>query len=156
MEIPPRVYADTSVYGGIIMDDEFRRASRMFFDHVRKGNFVLAVSEVVSKEIEPAPEPVQEYFDEILRYAEFLKVTPEALALQEAYLDAGIITPKSEDDALHVAIASTGSCTTIVSWNFRHIVHFQKIPKYNAVNVLKGYNPIAIHSPLELVYNTDA
>lgn len=155
MEIPPRVYADTSVYGGI-MDDEFRRASRMFFDHVRKGNFVLAVSEVVSKEIEPAPEPVQEYFDEILRYAEFLKVTPEALALQEAYLDAGIITPKSEDDALHVAIASTGSCTTIVSWNFRHIVHFQKIPKYNAVNVLKGYNPIAIHSPLELVYNTDA
>jgi hypothetical protein len=27
----------------------------------------------------------------------------------------------------------------IISWNFKHIVHFQKIPKYNAVNALNGY-----------------
>jgi len=43
----------------------------------------------------------------------------------------------------------------IVSWNFRHIVHYQKIPKYNAVNVLNGYAPIAIHSPLEVIPDED-
>ena len=39
----------------------------------------------------------------------------------------------------------------IVSWNFTHIVHFEKIPKYNALNTLKGYESISIYSPLEVV-----
>jgi len=38
-----------------------------------------------------------------------------------------------------------------VSWNFKHIVNFRKIPLFNAVNVLKGYRQIAIHSPLEVI-----
>jgi hypothetical protein len=38
-----------------------------------------------------------------------------------------------------------------VSWNFKHIVHFDKIPKYNAVNTLEGYGPIGIFSPLEVI-----
>ena len=75
---------------------------------------------------------------------------PEAQELQQAYLDAGILTPKWEDDALYVALATVSGCKMIVSWNFRHIVHFQKIPQYNAVNALNGYDPIAIHSPLEI------
>jgi hypothetical protein len=40
----------------------------------------------------------------------------------------------SNDDTLHVAIASVSGCDLIVSWNFKPIV-FGKIPKYNAVNV---------------------
>jgi hypothetical protein len=39
----------------------------------------------------------------------------------------------------------------VVSWNFRHIVHFQKIPLYNAVNILKGYDQIGVFSPLEVL-----
>jgi len=39
----------------------------------------------------------------------------------------------------------------IVSWNFRHIVNFRKIPLFNAVSVLKGYRQIAIHSPMEVI-----
>jgi len=38
-----------------------------------------------------------------------------------------------------------------VSWNFRHIVHFEKIPLYNAVNVLNGWGHIGIYSPLEVI-----
>lgn len=38
----------------------------------------------------------------------------------------------------------------IVSWNFKHIVHFEKIPLYNAVNTLQGFGPIQIYSPLEV------
>ena len=44
---------------------------------------------------------------------------------------------------------------TSVSWNFQHIVHFQKIPQYNAVNALHGYNSIAIHSPREVINDDD-
>ena len=39
----------------------------------------------------------------------------------------------------------------IVSWNFRHIVHFQKVPRYNAVNTLNGYGAIAINTPAEVL-----
>ena len=52
---------------------------------------------------------------------------------------------------LHVALSTTTGCDGIISWNFEHIVNFQKIPLYNAVNVLHGFNTIFIHSPPEVV-----
>ncbi|CAK0775472.1 PIN domain-containing protein [Gammaproteobacteria bacterium] len=73
------------------------------------------------------------------------------LDLRDAYLGAGIVTPKSRDDATHVALATLSQCEIIVSWNFKHIVHFQKIPKYNAVNLLHGYHFIYIYSPSEVI-----
>jgi hypothetical protein len=78
-------------------------------------------------------------------------VSAEALSLRDAYLEAGVVTQQWADDALHVAIATVASCSLIVSWNFRHIVHFEKIPLYNAVNTLKGYGTIGIFSPLEVI-----
>ena len=46
---------------------------------------------------------------------------------------------------------TVGACAMIASWNFRHIVHYEKMEKYNAVNTLQGFGHIAIHSPLEIV-----
>jgi predicted nucleic acid-binding protein len=124
---PIRVYADTSVYGGVF-DDEFAKASRAFFDRIRDGSFHLVVSALVEDELAQAPLEVRDWFGGFRAEAGSVKVTDEALALQQAYLDAGIVTPKSIDDALHVALATVGRCGLIVSWNFRHIVHYQKVP----------------------------
>ncbi len=63
----------------------------------------------------------------------------------------GVVSENWLDDAVHVATATVAGCSLIVSWNFRHIVHYQKIPKYNAVNALMGYASIAIHSPREVL-----
>ena len=38
-----------------------------------------------------------------------------------------------------------------MSWNFRHIVHFDKIRLYNEVNVRRGFLALDIRSPLEVV-----
>jgi hypothetical protein len=46
------VYADTSVFGGI-HDDEFREPSRVFFERVKSGQFVLVTSAVVQREKPP-------------------------------------------------------------------------------------------------------
>jgi hypothetical protein len=82
--------------------------------------------------------------------------TEDMFVLQQQYISAGIVTEKSTEDALHVAIASVAKCDLIVSWNFKHIVHFEKIPKYNAVNVLNGYGQIGIYSPLEIIKYDDS
>ena len=84
-----------------------------------------------------------------------MRITAEATRLQAAYLSASILTDKSSDDALHVAIATVSECSIIVSWNFKHIVHFDKIPLYNAVNRQNGFPEIAIYSPREVIEYED-
>ena len=39
----------------------------------------------------------------------------------------------------------------IVIWNLRHIVHYEKMALYNAINVKEGYRPIGIHTPSEVI-----
>jgi predicted nucleic acid-binding protein len=144
------LYADTSVFGGPF-DEEFSESSRLFFDQVRRGRFLLIVSAVVQAEIAPAPRDARELFEEMLAYAEIVEPADEALVLRQAYIDEGILPPASADDALHVALATVSECFAIVSWNFKHIVHFRKIPLYNAVNALHGYHAIGIFSPREVI-----
>lgn len=148
------VYADTSVFGGVF-DDEFSDPSRAFIEAVKAGRFILITSELVRQEIEAAPQVVCHLFEEMLPLAEIATIVAETLQLQQAYLNAGIVSERSATDALHVALATVSGASMIVSWNFRHIVNFQRIPKYNAVNKLHGYNDIAIYSPLEVVEHED-
>ena len=145
-----RVYVDTSVFGGVL-DDEFKTPSKVFFDQIRHHQFILVTSAVVQEEIVIAPQPVQELFQEVLLSAEVIDVKENALKLRDAYLKAKVVSSKHSDDALHVALATVGGCSMIVSWNFRHIVHFEKISLYNAINAKQGYKQIAIFSPLEVI-----
>ena len=149
-----RVYADTSVFGGVF-DEEFKKPSRAFFEAVRQGRFKLVTSEVVYEEIRDGPKSVQEVFRDFLPIAEIADITSEAMELQKAYIDAGIVSLRYATDALHVALATLAQASLIVSWNFKHIVNFQKIPMYNAVNTLHGHGHVAIHSPLEVVEYED-
>ncbi len=149
-----KLYADTSVFGGPF-DEEFAEASERFFNQVRQGRFSLALSGVVQAEIASAPEPVRNLFEEMLVDAEIVEPTEEALMLRQAYMDEKILPAASTDDALHVALATVSGCFAIVSWNFKHIVHFRKIPLYNAVNAVHGYPSIGIFSPREVIEYED-
>ncbi len=147
---PLRVYADASVFGGAF-DKEFAEPSRDFFAQVRIKRFRLVTSAIVQAEIEAAPAQVKKLFDDMLKSAEVVSVSEAATQLAKAYVDARIVTPKWETDALHVAVATVSNCSLIVSWNFVHIVHFEKISRYNAINTLNGYAGVAIHSPQEVI-----
>ena len=146
-----RVYADTSVFGGVF-DDDFSSVSKLFFEQVRTRIFKLVTSDVVNQELIKAPNIVKDLFEEFLTHCEIADITEETLKLQQAYIKEGIVSEKYYDDALHVALSTTSGCDGIVSWNFKHIVHFQKIKLYNAVNILHGHRTLFIHSPMEVVY----
>ena len=143
-------YTDTSVFGGVF-DDEFMVASRDFFNLVRRGQLELMVSDISRKEIASAPDQVQSFFEEMLPLLQVVAVDEEVLRLRDAYISAGIVGEKWADDAGHVAAATIGRADLIVSWNFRHIVHFDKIRQYNAISVLNGYREIDIRSPVEVI-----
>ncbi len=147
---PRLVYADTSVYGGVF-DDEFEAASAAFFELVRGGRFFLLVSDVVRREVGLSPPQVQQHFDGLLAYMRLVPFDEEVLRLRDAYLAAGIVGPRWADDAGHVAAATVGGADLIVSWNFRHIVHLDRIRLYNAINALHGYRPLEIRSPAEVI-----
>jgi predicted nucleic acid-binding protein len=108
------VYADTSVFGGVF-DDEFARASRIFFEQVHSDKFGLVISTLLEEEIKRAPQNVRDYYRKIARFHAISPVTESAIRLQESYLRAEILEPKWAADALHVAIASARGCQIVVS-----------------------------------------
>ncbi len=118
---PVRTSAEASVFGGAF-DEEFARATRIFFDEVRSGRHILVASLAVVEELEPAPEDVRRLFGEMLPLMELVEVSAEARRLQQAYLKARIVGPACTTDALHVALATVSGCRVIVSWNCGHIV----------------------------------
>ncbi len=72
--------------------------------------------------------------------------------LAEAYLHAGVIPAKKQDDARHVAIATVAGLEIVVSWNHRHMANERKRTLFNAVNRLAGYErELLIHTPFELL-----
>ena len=121
-----RVYVDTSVFGGFF-DEEFADSSKDFFTQSYSGIFDIVVSDVTEDEIKRSPNRVQELFNEKKKIYELIAIDRDMLALQKKYLEQGIVTEKYRDDALHVAVATVSGCAVIVSWNFKHIVHQQKI-----------------------------
>ncbi len=145
-----RVYTDTSVIGGCF-DAEFAAWSNGLFQDFQFGLFVPVLSVVVAAEIEPAPEPVRDRYAELVRLgAEVLDLNDEVRDPASAYDARQILPPKFSNDALHIALATVAGVDVLVSWNFKHIVRFDKIRLFNAVNAGEGYKPVQIFSPREV------
>jgi len=146
-----RVYADTSVFGGCF-DDEFARESKLFFAEVAASQFILVISTTTLTELQRAPQRVRKVLANLPpQKVEIVEFSDEIASLRDAYLQAGILGPDAKADAEHIASASIAEVDIVVSWNFKHIVHFEKISGFQAVNLMKGYNQIRIYSPREVV-----
>lgn len=145
-----RIYVDTSVIGGCC-DPEFQDWSRGLLSDFQAGTFLLFLSELTDAEIQDAPEDVQNIYNEFRECTDrILELTSEAIELADAYLNHNILTQNFRNDARHIAIATIAGADLLVSWNFKHIVHFEKIQRFNAVNIEMGYKTILIYSPREV------
>ena len=144
------VYVDMSVIGGCF-DEEFALWSNGLMEDFRQGTFKPVLSEIVAAEIAPAPEQVRAQYAELLTPApQFAELTDEVHQLSAAYEARQILPHKFANDALHIALATVAEGDMLVSWNFKHIVRFDKIRLFNAVNQEQGYKSIEIFSPCEV------
>lgn len=145
-----RIYIDTSVIGGCF-DSEFAEWSNGLLQDFRNGTFQPLLSEVIAAEIEQAPENVQLIYAELVSLnAEILTIEDNALELADEYQERNILPPNFYDDGLHIALATVAEADLLVSWNFKHIVRFDRIRLFNAVNLEFGYKPLEIFSPREV------
>jgi hypothetical protein len=153
----PRIYLDTSVLGGCF-DPEFSVWSKGLIADFRSGRFIPVLSDLLALEIGRAPERVQEVYSELAALpAEQIVISDAALDLLSAYEARSVLGPKYRADMLHIALACVADADLLVSWNFKHIVRFDKIRLFNAANMEQGYKVLAIHSPREVTtYGTDA
>lgn len=150
-----RVYLDTSVIGGCF-DPEFAPWSNGLMKDFRLGYLMPVVSYLVAAEIRPAPERVRRKYGDLLGLgAEVLPATGQALTLAREYLAHDIVPREFTADALHIAVATVAAVDLLVSWNFAHIVRFDKIRMFNAVNRELGYKTLEIYSPREVTQHEE-
>ncbi len=146
----PRIYPDTSVIGGC-HDKEFAPWSNGLMKDFRLRNYIPVVSDLTFEELTNAPELVKQTLEKLVEYGpEVIEISDDALNLAEIYIKRKILSPKFRDDARHIALATTANVDVLVSWNFKHIVHYDKIRLFNAVNLEQGMKTIDIYSPREV------
>lgn len=150
-----KLYIDTSVIGGYF-DEEFEEHTKMFFDRIINKDFTIFYSEVNETELALAPERVKEIPYLIPKDCyNFLNLDEEAKSLAETYIKEHALGKSSRNDAYHIAIATINRLDCLVSWNFKHIVNYDKIKLFNSINLKLDYPMIDIRTPLEFLKYED-
>jgi predicted nucleic acid-binding protein len=147
----PRLYFDTSVFGGIL-DQEFDNLTVKLFDMVRRGEIICVFSDLTETELENAPERIKDHFLNLPEeYLEHAEITEETFNLANEYIEEKVVGPTSLDDCVHIATATLNKVDYLVSWNFKHIVNVFRIRGYNSINLKNGHIQLDIRSPKEII-----
>jgi hypothetical protein len=83
------------------------------------------------------------YSDLVALPGEQIVVSDAALDLLSAYEARSELQPKYRADMLHIALASVADVDVLVSWNFEHMVRFDRIRPFNAANMEQGSKVLA-------------
>jgi predicted nucleic acid-binding protein len=149
--VKSRIYIDTSVVGGYF-DEEFEIATKLLFERIVNRDFIIYFSEVNETELSLAPQHIQDVKKIIPADCyQYLNLDEEAKSLAQSYIDEKALGKASLNDAYHIAIASVNRLDCLVSWNFKHIVNFDKIKLFNSINLKLGYPLIDIRTPSEFL-----
>ncbi len=147
----PRLYFDTSVFGGVY-DIEFQKETKLLFEMVQKGEVVCVYSDLCEYELENAPETVKQHFLGLDKSkTEFVEITEEINQLAEEYVNEKVVGETSIDDCRHIACATINKVDYLISWNFKHIVNVFRIRGYNSINIKNGHIQLDIRSPKDIV-----
>ena len=145
-----RIYIDTSVFGGYF-DEEFSIWSQLLFNQFIDGKRIAVISDLTLEELNNAPEIVSNLCNDIpQKFIEKIKLDESSIQLANFYIKEKVVTKKSIIDARHIALATINKVDILVSWNFKHIVNYDRIRLYNSVNLKYGYSIIDIRNPRDL------
>jgi len=154
-----KIYLDTSVISHLDAPDvpDKMNDTLSLWEEIKQGLYDVVTSDIALREIANCHEPKRSVLLDYLSEIDYERYssTAEAESLANAIIGQGILTQKSLDDCLHIAIAVTNDCDMIISWNFKHMVNVRTINGVRAVNLLNGYKSIDIYSPTILIKGDD-
>ena len=160
----PRVYIETSVISYLVARRNQRdllvaanqEITREWWE-TRRRSFELYVSAVVLAEAARGDQTFAAARLAIARDLALVEASEASITLAEALLRSGGLPQTANEDALHIAIASTGGLDYLLTWNCRHIANASIIPRVNAIVRRHGYEPPLIYTPQQLMEDpTDA
>ena len=147
-----RIYIDTSIVGGFF-DAEFEKETKMLFQRLENREIIFVISEVLTDELEDAPQRVKTLLDNYNEDClDKVPLTDEAKELADKYIAEKVVRKTSLEDCRHIAVATINKVDVLASWNFKHIVNLERIKGYNGVKLKMGYSTIEIRNPKDLVY----
>ncbi len=118
-----------------------------------RGEFKILVSDTLEKEIFFAPDKVKQLLLDIpVEFTDEVRSNSEVRKILAQYIENNVISDKHLDDTLHIATATVFRANALVSWNFKHIVNFDRIVGYDNVNLNNGYKRIQIITPQSFIY----
>ena len=62
----PRIYFDTSVFGGMY-DTEFEKETTLLFEKVALGQIICVYSNLTESELSKAPQRVKDFFQDVIK-----------------------------------------------------------------------------------------
>lgn len=151
MPVPPQLYLDTSVIGGYF-DAEFEQDTRELWRQRELGLWTFVTSGLVADELLKAPPKILTHFRQTFDPNMDLPFSPAMQELAVAYVAAGVLSENYFEDARHVALCTIYGVDHLVSWNFKHMVNVRRAAGFNEVNLLRGFAPVSIVSPKEIIH----
>ena len=146
-----RVYADATVVRGCF-EDAFRRPSRQLFDAFAWGDdFTLLLSDHVVATLDAESAETRAVLTRIPdAHSELLATTTSSKELVDAYVRVGAVPESARHHACHFALATLAKADVLVSWDFKNVVNLHRIQFCNYVNVARGHERLAVHTPQAL------
>ncbi len=146
-----KIYLDTSVVSAYFDDryPERQKDTVAFWKLSVEHEF--SISELTKTEIQNTQDETRK--NQMLNHIGNLILVPiddSVEHLTNLYLENGIFSPATLNDALHVATATISRQDILVSWNFRHLVNRRRRARVNEVNTFNGYPTIEIIAPPEV------
>ena len=80
-----------------------------------------------------------------------LEITEEVEFLAELLLQARVLPPDQESDAIHVAVATVNGIPYLTTWNLRHLANPNQEIQFDRVCKAAGYFPVKILTPIQLL-----
>lgn len=153
----PVVYLETTVVSYLaarpsrdVVVAGHQQSTRDWWDH-KKQDFRVVASQLVLHEASRGDTQAIQARLDILKEVELLEIAPPATALARAMVGDQVVSETSLEDALHVAVAVVNNCKYLLTWNYRHLAGADVRTRIEVYCRDRGYEPVIICTPEELL-----
>lgn len=153
------IYIETSIVGYLrqrpstqIVAAAHQLLTRHWWDYERE-KYDLVISQYVIDEAAAGDPVLAAERLRLLKNIPLLPHLPEVVTLANKIMSLGVLPPKAQVDALHIAIVAHHQIQYLLTWNCKHIANGKMLPKLHNLFMQLGIPIPVICTPEELLGN---